>query len=67
MRGTVGPAHRGIVSRMLPLAAASGLAVAGGVILAALLFLWWLLRAESGDEAAAEAAREADQDPLGAP
>ncbi len=54
------PLCQGIVSRMLPLAAASGLAIVGVVILAAVLFLWWLLRAESGDEAAEQ---EAEQDP----
>jgi hypothetical protein len=55
---------------MLPLASASGLAVVTGAISASLLFLWWLLRAESRDAdeeeatepAEAEAAREAVED-----
>jgi hypothetical protein len=52
---------------MVPLASATGIGVLGGAIGVSLLFLWWLLRAESRDadeeeaaeRAAADAAREA--------
>jgi hypothetical protein len=44
---------------MLPLAASSGLAIIGGAASAAVLFLWWLLRAETRDEAR-EAAAEGE-------
>ena len=52
---------------MVPLASATGIGVLGGSIGVSLLFLWWLLRAESRDadeeeaaeRAAADAAREA--------
>ena len=37
----------------------------GGVILVAVLFLWWLLRAETRDEAEQRAAGEAEQGPTG--
>jgi hypothetical protein len=61
-----GARNRDIVSLMLPLASASGLAIIGGATSASVLFLWWLLRAEARDEAAAERDRDAasgtDQD-----
>lgn len=44
---------------MLPLAASSGLAIIGGATSASVLFLWWLLRAETRDEAR-EAAAEGE-------
>jgi hypothetical protein len=44
---------------MLPLAASSGLAIIGGATSASALFLWWLLRAETRDEAQ-EAAAEGE-------
>jgi hypothetical protein len=55
---------------MLPLASASGLAIVSGAISASLLFLWWLLHAESRDAdeeeeaelAEAEAAPDAVED-----
>jgi hypothetical protein len=45
---------------MLPIASSSGPAFIGVVVIAATLFLWWLLRSESRDEAAAKAAQEAE-------
>ena len=43
---------------MLPLAASSGLAIIGGATSASVLFLWWLLRAETRDEAREAAAED---------
>ncbi|HEV3035942.1 MAG TPA: hypothetical protein VGX72_14280 [Solirubrobacteraceae bacterium] len=51
-------ATRGIVCSMLPLAASSGLAIIGGATSASVLFLWWLLRAETRDEAQEAAAED---------
>jgi threonine/homoserine/homoserine lactone efflux protein len=60
-----------IVSLMLPIASSSGPAFIAVVVIGAALLLWWLLRAESRDEARAtseqEAEREAEQDRLSAP
>jgi ABC-type uncharacterized transport system YnjBCD substrate-binding protein len=54
---------------MLPLASASGLAVIGGATSASVLFLWWLLRAETRDEAREAAAKgePASLEPQAAP
>jgi hypothetical protein len=74
-----GGVRGGIVWRVIPLAASSGLAFVGVVVIAAVLLVWWLLRAETRDDEAAkteqeaaqqaehEAAREADEDRLNAP
>jgi hypothetical protein len=43
---------------MLPIASSSGPAFIGVVVIAAALFLWWLLRGESRDAAEAKAAQE---------
>ncbi len=47
---------------MLPIASSSGPAFIGVVVIAAALFLWWLLRSESRDEAAAKAAQDAERE-----
>jgi len=44
---------------MLPIASSSGPAFIGVVVVGAALLLWWLLRGESRDEAAAKADQEA--------
>jgi hypothetical protein len=46
---------------MLPIASSNGPAFIGVVVLGAALFLWWLLRSESRDEAAAKAEQEAER------
>jgi hypothetical protein len=46
---------------MLPIASSSGPAIIAGVIAAAALFLTWLLRTETGDEAI-DARDETDPD-----
>jgi hypothetical protein len=58
-----------IVCSMLPLASSSGLAIIGGATSGAVLFLWWLLRAETRDEAreAAEEGEPASGEPGAAP
>jgi hypothetical protein len=65
------PASTAIVYPMLPLASVSGPAFLAVVIVAAALFLWWLLRADTRDEAAPaaepDAAREPERDRLSAP
>jgi hypothetical protein len=45
---------------MLPIASSSGPAFIGVVVIAAALFLWWLLRSESRDDAAAKLVQEAE-------
>jgi hypothetical protein len=47
---------------MLPLASGTGIGILGGTIGVSLLFLWWLLRAESrdADEEEAVATTEGD-------
>ncbi len=56
---------------MLPIASSSGPAIIAIAVISASLLLWWLLRAETRDEQAAEAerseARESEQDRLSAP
>lgn len=47
---------------MLPLASATGIGVLGGTIIVSLLFLWWLLRAESRDADEEEAEERAEAD-----
>jgi hypothetical protein len=51
-----------ILCPMLPLASASGSAIIGVTVLSAGLFLWWLLRTETGDEAGEETSEEANGD-----
>jgi hypothetical protein len=46
---------------MLPIASSNGPAFIGVVVIGAALFLWWLLRSESRDEAAAKAERESER------
>jgi hypothetical protein len=45
---------------MLPIASSSGPAIIGVVVVAAGLFLAWLLRTDAADEAASEAEHEQD-------
>jgi hypothetical protein len=62
-----GPLARSIVSSMPPLAS-SGPIYIGAAVVPAVLFLWWLLRAEARDsaaEAAEEAAALAGEDAAG--
>jgi len=47
---------------MIPLASASGSAIIGVSVLGAGLFLWWLLRTETGDSADEETGEGADRD-----
>jgi hypothetical protein len=51
---------------VIPLAASSGLAFAGVVVIAAVLLVWWLLRAETREDQATkmeqEAAQQAEQE-----
>jgi hypothetical protein len=57
------PASMAIVCPMFPLASVSGPAFLAVVIVAAALFLWWLLRADTRDEAAPAAEPEPAHDP----
>ncbi|MGD0453133.1 MAG: hypothetical protein ABSB69_06010 [Solirubrobacteraceae bacterium] len=56
---------------MLPIASSSGPAIIAIAVISSTLLLWWLLRAETRDEEAAEAerdaAREGEQDRISAP
>jgi hypothetical protein len=45
---------------MLPLASASGFAVISVVVVAAGLFLWWLLRMEAEEQAGEDSGTEPD-------
>ncbi len=47
---------------MVPLASSTGIGILGGTISVSLLFLWWLLRAESRDSDEEEAAERAEAD-----
>jgi len=47
---------------MVPLASGTALGIIGGVISVSLLFLWWLLRAESRDADEEEAAERTEAD-----
>jgi hypothetical protein len=51
-------ALRGIVALMLPLAV-SGPTYIGTVVVAAVLFLWWLLRSNAREEASEQAEQRA--------
>jgi hypothetical protein len=50
---------------MVPLASGTALGILGGVISVSLLFLWWLLRAESRDADEEEAAERAEAEAAG--
>jgi hypothetical protein len=59
----IGRIATGIVSRMLPLASASGSAIIAVAVIGSGLFLWWLLRQEASDEDGEEAAPDNDAAP----